>query len=159
MSAENHIFEIADQQDLPVSTSVLSEVVQAILTDYGYYASEISLALVDDPTIRELNKRYLQHDYETDVISFVLEQDEASKRLVGQLIVSTETANRVASEVGGTFPEELALYVIHGTLHLMGLDDHDPADASLMREKEKEYLRRAGLEHRGFDSTTRRQAN
>jgi len=117
-----------------------------ILSDYGVSSSELSIALVDDIAIRELNRKYLDHDWETDVISFVLDEQEESgiRKLVGQLIVSTDTAQRVAQEVGSSFESELMLYVIHGTLHLCGLDDHEADDIAEMRSEEAKYLNQFG---------------
>jgi len=140
--------EIADEQTQPVDCDPLIAVVQKILDDHSIVKSEISIALVDDPAIRILNKQYLDHDYETDVISFVLESDEQSGSMTGQLIVSTDTAARLANEVGGTMADELLLYVVHGTLHLVGYDDKDPTDALEMRDAEKRYLAELGIQHR-----------
>lgn len=126
----------------------LISVVEKILSDHAVLESEISIAIVDDPTIRKLNKQYLNHDYETDVISFVLEYDEDAGSLTGQLVVSTDTAATLAAEVGGTMQDELLLYVVHGTLHLVGFDDKNPADADDMRAAEKKYLEAMGVAHR-----------
>ena len=154
MSNQDHKIEIADEQSQPVDCDPLISVAQKILTDHEIARSEISIAIVDDPAIRKLNKQYLDHDYETDVISFVLEYEEAEQRLVGQLIVSTDTAARLANEVGGSMQDELLLYVVHGTLHLVGLDDKDPADALEMRAAEKRYLAAMGVEHRWEDAAS-----
>lgn len=152
MNALPYIVEVADQQQLTVDPEPLIAMIQRVLADHDIARAEISLALVDDATIRRLNRQYLQHDYETDVISFVLDWDESASALTGQLIVSTETASNMAKQVCGTFEEELLLYVVHGTLHLVGFDDQSPEDAALMRSQEREYLNRAGLVHRGFDT-------
>lgn len=124
--------------------------IEEILADHNVKSSEISVAVVDDPAIRELNKRYLQHDYETDVISFVLDWDHDREHLIGQLIVSTDTAIREGQQVGNSMQDELLLYVVHGTLHLVGYDDKSEVDAVEMRKAECEYLGRCGLVHRGF---------
>ena len=136
--------EIADQQNLEVDTQPLVEIASCILHDHGFTEGELSIALVDDPTIRNLNCQYLNHDWETDVISFVLAHAESS--LTGQLIVSTDTAKRVAAELESTFQAELALYVAHGTLHLVGFDDLEEDAATEMRAAEKEYLQRFSIE-------------
>ncbi|MCL4156901.1 UNVERIFIED_CONTAM: hypothetical protein GTU68_021320 [Idotea baltica] len=101
--------------------------------------------------MRVLNRQYLNHDYETDVLSFVLEWDEKNGHLLGQLIVSTDTATSLAVEIGATMQDELLLYVIHGMLHLVGYEDSRPALAAEMREAEKIYLNQLGVEHRGFE--------
>ena len=136
--------EIADQQTLKVDTQPLVEISTSILQDHGFSQGELSIALVDDPTIRDLNRKYLDHDWETDVISFVLDQTDDT--LTGQLIVSTDTARRVAEELGSSFESELALYVAHGTLHLVGFDDRDEESANEMKAAEREYLKRFSIE-------------
>ena len=153
LTKQPHKIEIADQQSKPVDGESLISIVNTILTDHQIQRSEISIAIVDDPTMRKLNKQYLEHDYETDVLSFVLQYDDESGELHGQLIVSTDTAATVASEVGGTMEQELLLYVVHGTLHLVGYDDKAPEDARDMRDAERRYLESVGLTHRWIESS------
>lgn len=148
MTSQVHNIEIADEQSHPVNPGPLIAAVEKILTDHGIERSEVSIAIVDDPAIRLLNKQYLDHDYETDVISFVLDCDEERASLSGQLIVSSDTAGRLAGEFGGSLQDELLLYVVHGTLHLVGYDDKQPVDAGQMREAEKLYLQSFGVLHR-----------
>ena len=153
--AENqtpHTIEIADQQNAEFDADPLIAAIQMIADDHEIGRAEISVAIVDDPTIRQLNQQYLQHDYETDVISFVLDWNETARALLGQLIVSTDTAAMLAQDIGSTMQEELLLYVIHGMLHLVGYDDKQPAAAIEMRAAEKEYLSRFNIQHRGFDT-------
>lgn len=136
--------EIADEQDAHVITyERLLTAVRAILTDAGYTAGEVSIAIVTDAEMHEYNRQYLQHDYPTDVLSFVLEEDET--RLIGQLIVSADYAAREAPTFGWTTDDELLLYTIHGALHLVGYDDQEPELKAEMREQEKIYLARFGL--------------
>lgn len=143
MNAPPLNIEIADQQQLPVDTNQLIEIASTILRDHGVIKGELSIALVDDPTIRELNLKYLDHDWETDVISFVLDEDDDS--LTGQLIVSTDTATRVAAQIDSTAAAELALYVAHGTLHLVGFDDVTEELATEMQAAEKRYLQKFSI--------------
>ena len=157
LNQTSHTIEIADQQNAEFDADPLISAIQMIADDHEIKRSEISVAIVDDPTIRTLNQQYLQHDYETDVISFVLDWDEDIGSLLGQLIVSTDTAAALAADVGSTMQEELLLYVIHGMLHLVGYDDKDPAAAIEMRAAEKEYLSRFDIQHRGFDGESSHQ--
>lgn len=145
MKAPSLKIEIADQQEKEFDSAPLIEIASAILADHGFSRGELSIALVDDPTIRQLNQQYLNHDWETDVISFVLDQGDDS--LTGQLIVSTDTAERVAQEISSTMASELALYVAHGTLHLVGFDDLEEQLASEMRIAEKKYLDMFSIAH------------
>ncbi|MDC0284372.1 rRNA maturation RNase YbeY [Mariniblastus sp.] len=148
MPEDTHKIEIADEQSLPFDGTRLVSTVARVLADHDLNHSEISIAVVDDPAIRVINKQYLDHDYATDVISFVLDFDEAASCLTGQLVVSTDTASNMAGQIGGTMEDELLLYVIHGMLHLVGFDDKDPDSAAEMREQERHYLALHGVEHR-----------
>jgi probable rRNA maturation factor len=127
------------QEVVPIDRGRMRDVVRAVLAGEDEPDYEISLAFVDDATIHRLNMRYLQHDEPTDVLSFPLSEPGARK-LVGELVVGVEVAVAQAGERGHDVQAELALYVIHGLLHLCGHDDHDPADAAAMRERERRYL-------------------
>ena len=139
--------EISDEQSLiDVNEPRIREAVASILADEGYAAAYVSIAIVDDATIRPLNARYLGHDYATDVLSFVLEQD--ADKLEGEVIVSAETAQASAERFGWHADDELLLYVIHGTLHLVGYDDLTDEALPAMRARERHYLNHFGLEPR-----------
>ena len=136
--------EIANQQDvLPVDEGRLKSAVAAVLEEEAIGDALVSLAVVDDRTIADLNRRYLQHDYATDVLSFVLERSAA--RLEGEVIVSSETAVSQSRRWGWAAEDELLLYVIHGTLHLLGVGDATPQERERMRRRESECLANFGL--------------
>ena len=110
----------------------------------GSTRASISIALVDDATIQRVNRRHLGHDWPTDVISFPL-SEPGRPDLAGELVVSAEMAAATARR-GGVDPwAELALYVVHGLLHLCGYDDRAAADVDAMRRRESEILAREGL--------------
>ncbi|MEM1335695.1 MAG: rRNA maturation RNase YbeY, partial [Actinomycetota bacterium] len=115
-----------------------------ILADAGYAGGELSLAVVGDEAMHELNRRHLDHDYPTDVLSFVL--DEAPGRLEGEVIVSADTAITNSGEYGWSPDDELLLYVIHGVLHLVGHRDKADDEVAAMRAAEERYLRLVGVE-------------
>ncbi|MEZ6047944.1 MAG: rRNA maturation RNase YbeY [Planctomycetaceae bacterium] len=149
--------EIANQQDLlTISETELERIVYLLLNDEQVAEAEISLVLVDNPTLRELNIQYLNHDYDTDVLSFLLEEQQleeiessrrgAGKRIEGELIISTEMALESAPEYGWSAENEFILYVIHGILHLLGYDDLSDEERVLMREREQEVLKLCGIE-------------
>jgi probable rRNA maturation factor len=102
--------------------------------------------VVNDPTIHELNRQFLAHDYPTDVLSFLLEQQ--GKRIEGEVVASADTARRTAEQLGLRPEDELLLYVIHGTLHLIGHDDAGDEQRSLMRAAERSCLAKFGVELR-----------
>ena len=133
-----------DQSHVPVDEPRLCDAVRMVLDDAGVSRGEISVAVVDDPAICRLHKKYLDQDEPTDVLSFVYERGEDS--LEGEVIVSAETAQMTAGWYGWTAADELLLYVIHGALHLVGYDDVAPEDRARMRDGEALYLGRFGLE-------------
>jgi probable rRNA maturation factor len=97
-----------------------------------------SISIVDDPTIHRLNREHLDHDWPTDVISFVFENEDGM--VDGEIIASIDTATRLARDAGWSPADELLLYVIHGLLHLAGLDDIEEHDRIAMRAAEKDCL-------------------
>lgn len=121
----------------------LKKAVKAILKDADVARAEISIAIVNDEQMHRLNNQYLQHDYTTDVLSFVLEEGEGW--LDGELIVCFPYAEREAARFGWTAADEVLLYTIHGTLHLVGYDDQDPESKQEMRASEVKYLAPFGL--------------
>jgi|SRR6516165_4542985 probable rRNA maturation factor len=132
------------QEAVPIDRGQMREIVRTVLDGENEPQAEISLAFVDNATIHTLNKRYLQHDEPTDVLSFPLSEPGAAK-LSGELVIGAEVAIAQARERGHDVQAELALYVIHGLLHLCGYDDHAEADAQTLRERERHYLRLLGL--------------
>jgi probable rRNA maturation factor len=132
------------QSHLVVDPDDLADLVRRTLASEGVARASISLALVDDATIRVLNARHLGHDWPTDVISFGL-SEPGDSLLSGELVVSAEMAAATARQAGADPRAELALYVVHGLLHLCGLDDDDPRARAEMRRREATVLDAAGL--------------
>jgi probable rRNA maturation factor len=136
---------IATPQDaVEVDRGRMREVARAVLAGEGVADYEVSLAFVDNPTVHRLNQRYLGHDEPTDVLSFPL-GDAGAKKLSGELVIGAEVARDQAAARGHGVQDELALYVIHGLLHLCGYDDDEPGDAAVLRDRERHYLRQLGL--------------
>ncbi len=131
-----------------VDSARLKKAVRLILKDAGIQSAEISIAIVADDKMHELNRRYLQHDYPTDVLSFVLARDKKAGSLEGEIIASSDYAAREAADYGWTAEDELLLYVIHGCLHLVGHDDTTAKEKADMRAAEAKYLKQFGLAHR-----------
>ncbi len=102
----------------------------------------ISVAVVDDEDMQAQNLLHLQHDYPTDVLSFLMAE---TPRLEGELLLSADTARREAAARGHPAYHELVLYAVHGALHLLGFDDHTPRDRRRMRRAERETLQALGL--------------
>lgn len=139
--------DISDtQRHIAVERTWVERIVLAFMTEHGVSNFELSLVLVDDAAIRVINARHLGHDWSTDVISFA-DSDPVTATLHGELIISTEMA-REQAKLYGTGPlDELALYMVHGLLHVVGFDDHTPEETALMRRHEGNLLRLLGVHH------------
>lgn len=98
---------------------------------------DISVIFCSDGYLLDINKRYLRHDYFTDIITFDYTEGD---RLSGDLFISVDTVRENAEEYGSDFEQELCRVMVHGVLHLIGYDDHTPDDIALMRSKEDYYL-------------------
>jgi probable rRNA maturation factor len=128
---------------LPPAEDRLREVVLAALEEMGIKKGRVSVAVVDDTLMGRLNQQFLNHEGPTDVLSFPLEQSEGW--LEGEIVVSADTARRVAPKMGWTAAEELLLYVVHGVLHLAGHDDATEKQRTQMRQCEQKVLGRFGI--------------
>ena len=139
--------ELSDEQtSLQFDASRIKRLAEQILFDAGIRSGSLSIAVVDDPTIHELNRQFLQHDYPTDALSFLLERE--GDHLEGEVIVGADTAIRVAAELDWPAEDELLLYVVHATLHLVGHDDATDELRAGMRDEERRYLAQLGIERR-----------
>ena len=144
----SHRIEIGDTHaPLKVARPRLRRTVMTILKSLGRPRHGVSLTLVGDRTIRGLNHRYLGKSLATDVLAFSMEglpslSASLPAPLLGEVIVSVETAKRQAREHGHSLHEELDLLITHGLLHLVGYDDEDPLEARLMHEREMAILGR-----------------
>lgn len=139
--------DIANPQRLTAINRTTLRALCAHVLDEHEVEADVSLCYVDNAAIRELNARYLGRDEATDVLAFPLD-DEATAdepRLLGEIVVSVEKAIAEAAERRLPVEAEIALYTVHGLLHLLGYDDHSPEDTARMREAEREALAHARL--------------
>ena len=111
--------------------------VKAVAASYGKRVGEIAYIFVDDEKILEVNRQYLGHDYYTDIITFdYCEGDVIS----GDLFISLDTVRTNAERVGATYEEELHRVIIHGILHLCGINDKGPGEREIMEKAENKAL-------------------
>lgn len=129
--------------DLKSIARVIREAAEAVLRQEGREGT-VSVLVTDDAEIRELNRRYLNADRPTDVMAFsMLEGEEIAspEKVIGDVVISVEAAEKQAEEYDTTFLDEIALLTVHGVLHLLGYEDQTDEGCSLMREREREALR------------------
>ena len=98
---------------------------------------DISIIFCSDNYILDVNMRYLQHDYFTDIITFDYCEGD---RLSGDLFISVDSVRENAAFYGTEFADELNRVIVHGLLHLIGYDDHTEDEIAVMRAKENYYL-------------------
>ena len=122
-----------------VSADRVRRIALRALGALGRRREDVHVTLVDDATIRRLNARHLGARRATDVLAFNLEAPGPSP-LLGEVIVSVDTARRQARRHRVPLALEVDLLVVHGVLHLAGFDDADPADARRMHERERQIL-------------------
>lgn len=134
---------VDDQVAMPVQTTRLVEAAVMAAQHRGCQTGEIGIRVTEDAEIQHVNRTHLQHDYPTDVISFgYLHQPP---RVEGELVVSAETAARTAVDLCWIAANELILYVVHGTLHLCGMDDQQPEARIEMRQAEMSVMQKLGI--------------
>ena len=114
-----------------------TEWVKAVAATYGKRVGEIAYIFVDDEKILEVNRQYLQHDYYTDIITFDYCEGD---RISGDLFISLDTVRSNAELVGATYEEELYRVIIHGILHLCGINDKGPGEREVMEAAEDKAL-------------------
>ena len=116
--------------------------------------AELSIVLCDDPYIQQLNRQHRQIDRPTDVLSFAMQEGDgllADDNVLGDLVISIETAQRQADELGHPLTHELRVLLVHGLLHLLGYDHETSVDdAAEMRAAERKLLARLGHEEPGL---------
>ena len=137
------------QKLLTVDVGRVRRSLKRLLKELGFNDSEISVLLVDDDQIREINKNYLQRDRPTNVISFAMTEGafgDVHPEILGDIILSVETAARDAMACEIDFMDEVEFLLIHGLLHLLGYNNEnvESKEAKKMKKLERElfFLRR-----------------
>lgn len=117
-----------------------------ILDDLGYPDAQLSILIVDDRQIAELNQTYLNHSGPTNVIAFPMQEgpfSDITPGLLGDVVISADTARREADDAGMAFIERFNQLLIHGILHLVGFDHvHSEAQAAVMELKSDQLMQR-----------------
>lgn len=117
--------------------NVVEAWVEAVAATYGRRVGQVAYVFVDDDEILRVNRQFLQHDYFTDIITF---GSSAGRTISGDLIISLDTVRTNAEGLGVTYEQELNRVVIHGILHLCGLNDKGPGEREQMEAAENKAL-------------------
>ena len=112
--------------------------IRRVASGYGKKCGDIAYIFCSDEKILEVNKAYLQHDYYTDVITFDYTEGD---KIGGDIFISVDTVRSNAEQFGTDYDEELHRIIIHGVLHLCGINDKGPGEREIMTRHENEALK------------------
>ena len=111
--------------------------IRAVAASYGRKVGEVGYLFCDDEKILEVNREYLQHDYYTDIITFDYDEGDT---INGDLVISLDTVRTNAEQFAKAYEEELMRVIIHGILHLCGINDKGPGEREIMEAAENKAL-------------------
>ncbi len=129
-----------------VDARALKATMRTLLKAVGEEDAGISVTLVNDDAIREINREHRGKDKPTDVLSFPLEPEPFSQeRLLGDIVISIDTARRQAADYDATVQRELYRLLIHGLLHVLGHDHMEPGERDVMEREERRLADAIGM--------------
>ncbi len=141
---------VTNDQRLPVQTATLMEAARRVLRSAKLPSVQVDILLTDDMFVRKLNHTYRGMDRSTDVLSFAQRDDGGTAppvprlphqpEILGDVVISVDTAARQAEEHHISLDQELALLAVHGILHLLGFEDDTEQGAAVMHCKERDLL-------------------
>ena len=111
--------------------------IKRVAASYGRKVGDVAYVFCDDEEILRVNRQYLQHDYYTDIITFDYDEDDV---ISGDLFISLDTVRTNAEQLGLPYEQELNRVIIHGILHLCGINDKGPGEREIMEAAENKAL-------------------
>lgn len=148
MKKEHEITFQNYQKKVRLNSLQILKIIKAILRHEHVDSAVLSVVFVTHQKIKALNKKFLNRDYVTDVLAFDLSdsgpKNRKLKAISGDIIISTDAALKSIKTYKTTLSAELALYIVHGILHLLGYDDHKASDIKRMRKREEIVLSSLG---------------
>ena len=128
----------AEDIELPaIKKEAVSNWIKAVTETYGKKTGDITYIFWSDEKILEVNRQYLQHDYYTDIITF---DYTSGNKISGDLFISLDTVKTNSEKFETPYNEELHRTIIHGILHLCGINDKGPGEREIMEENENKAL-------------------
>jgi len=125
-------------QDSSINKRAVHSLISSIKKEFYLDISSLSISFINSEELREINKEYLNHDYETDIITF--NYSKKPKEIDGEILVSYEEAKRNAKIFNVTYGKELSRLVIHGMLHLLNFDDNNKENKKIMKRMENKLI-------------------
>jgi len=125
-------------QDSSINKSAIHKLISALMEEFNLTISFLSISFINSARLRDVNKEYLKHDYETDVITF--NYSKKIKDIDGEILISFEEADRNSKKYKVTYGKELCRLVIHGMLHLLNFDDNNKENKKIMKRMENKLI-------------------
>ncbi len=125
-------------QDTSVSKKAVHQLISSLKKEFNLTLSSLSISFINSMELREINKIYLKHDFETDVITF--NYSKILKDIDGEILISFEEAKYNSKKFNVSYGKELCRLVIHGMLHLLNFDDKDRKRKKIMKQEEKKLI-------------------
>lgn len=125
-------------QDSSINKKRIHSLISALKKEYSLTISFLSISFINSRELRKINRDYLKHDYETDIITFNYSKN--IKDIDGEILISMEDANYNAKKFNDSFGKELCRLVIHGVLHLLNYDDKEGKSKKIMKQEENKLI-------------------
>ena len=142
---------INDQKIVKPNIKRIKQITEFILREEGCRQTQVTILLTNDNKIKKLNKKFRKVNKATDVLAFCQQNSKTKalrSNLLGDVVISAETAKRQAKRYNQTVLKELYLYLIHGLLHLLNYKDENPKDCQIIETKQEEFLDKIWKEER-----------
>lgn len=125
-------------QDSSINKTRIHSIISALKKEYKLTISFLSISFINSNELKQINRDYLKHDYETDIITF--NYSKKLKDIDGEILISLDEANYNAKKYNVSFGKELSRLVIHGVLHLLNYDDKDGKSKKIMNQEENKLI-------------------
>jgi len=125
-------------QDFSINKRSVHTLISSLKKEFKLKISFLSISFISSKKIRDINKTYLKHDYETDVITF--NYSKSKKVIDGEILISFEEAKINSKKFNVSYGKELTRLVIHGMLHLLSFDDKDAKNKNIMKKEENKLI-------------------
>ena len=132
------LYNVVNTEMPPINQQKVSEWVHRVAATYQRHVGDISFIFVDDEEILHVNREFIGHDYYTDHIGFDYSQGAT---ISGDIYIGVDTVRTNSEQIGCDYIEELHRVIIHGVLHLCGIDDKGPGERAIMEEAEDKALK------------------
>ena len=125
-------------QDSSINKKTVHKLISSLRKEFNLSISFLSISFISSSELRDINKEYLNHDYETDIITF--NYSKILQDIDGEILISFEEARRNAKKYDVTYGKELCRLVIHGMLHLLNFDDNNKENKKIMKRMENKLI-------------------